>query len=123
MAPNERPVAAIVGDIVGNVQNIIRSEIRLAKAETADELKRLRQAAIWSGVAAVGAALGLVFVFLALAYALALWLPQWAAALVVGVVVLTGAAVCVGMARRTLKAEPLEHTTRSLKETLTWTKP
>jgi hypothetical protein len=86
-------------------------------------LKRLRRAATWWGVAAAGGALGLVFVFLALAYVLALWLPQWAAALIVGIIVLVFAAVCVQMGRRTLKAEPLEHTTRSLKETLTWTKP
>jgi len=123
VAPHERPVAAIVGDIVGNVQNIVRSEIRLAKAETADELGRLRQIALWRGVAAVGGVIGLVFVLLAVADFLALWLPQWAASLIVGVVVLTGAAACVAAGRRTLKTPPLSRTTRSLKETLTWTKP
>jgi hypothetical protein len=36
----ERTVASLLKDIIGNVQQIIRAEVRLAKVEVAEELAR-----------------------------------------------------------------------------------
>ena len=43
----ERSIGSLVNDIVGNVQQIIRSEVRLAKAEVREELTKARRAMIW----------------------------------------------------------------------------
>ena len=40
----ERSIGSLVNDIVGNVQEIIRSEVRLAKAEVTEELTKARRA-------------------------------------------------------------------------------
>ena len=38
----ERTIASLLKDIVGNVQQIIRAEVRLAKVEVAEELSKAR---------------------------------------------------------------------------------
>jgi hypothetical protein len=38
---NERSITDVLQDILGNVQAIIRSEVRLAKTEVAEEVRKL----------------------------------------------------------------------------------
>jgi len=115
----ERSIAAVIGDIVGNIQHIVRAEIRLAKAEAGQELAVLRRGAIWCGIAAVAAFFAVMFLLLAGVYALALWLPMWAAALIVGGLMLVIGAVGAARGVQSLKVPTLPRTTRSLKENLT----
>src|SRR5215469_307461 len=51
-----RPIAEIIQDVIDDIQEIIRSEFRLAKAETRDELSK---AAKSSGILAAGIVFGL----------------------------------------------------------------
>ena len=116
-ATGQRSMAEVAGDIVGNIQKIVRAEIRLARAEAGEELRG--SAGGDGAVAAVAALFGVMYVLLALVYTLALWLPLWAAALLVGLLMLATTAISASIGVKSLKVPGLPRTTRSLKENLT----
>jgi uncharacterized membrane protein YqjE len=123
MATAERPIASVLHDIVGNVQDIVRSEVRLAKTELREELKKSRPASVLLGVGALLLLFSVGFMLLAIVYALSLLMPGWAAALIVGLGVGAIAALCcgLGIARfKTMRAAP--KTTASVKENVEWAK-
>ena len=123
MQNGNRSVAAVLHDIVGNVQDIVRSEMRLAKTELKEELGKSRNAGILLGVGVLLLAFGLVFLLLAAVYALSTVVPDWAAALIVGGGVALIAALCVGLAIskfKTVRAVP--KTTTTVKENVEWAK-
>src|SRR3954470_2083896 len=101
--PGERTIADVLSDIVGNIQQIVRAEVRLAKAELQEDLIRVKSAAVLFAVGAVAGVLGVAFVLLAAVWALALVVVPWAAALIVGVVVAAIAGLCVMSALKGLK--------------------
>jgi hypothetical protein len=94
---SERSIAAVLHDIVGNVQDIVRSEFRLAKTEATDELGKLRSAGTMLGVGAFLLIFSGIFLLLAIVYALSLVMEPWAAALIVGATVGVIAALCCGV--------------------------
>lgn len=123
MSIADRPISAVLSDIVGNVQHIVRSEFRLAKTEVTEELGKSAGAAIL--VAAGGAMLLLsgVFVMLAAVYALSIVMPPWAAALIVGVAEGIMAAVCIAAGLRKFKTVRVPpKTAESMKENVEWAK-
>jgi len=88
----------ILHDIVSDIQEIVRSEIRLAKVELGEQVGKAAKAA---GMFAAGAILGLHalgFLMLACVYALAIALPSWTAAQIVCVLsaIVAGAFVVTG---------------------------
>jgi uncharacterized membrane protein YqjE len=120
----ERSAGDIVKDIVADAQDIIRSELRLAKAEIREESKKAMDAGTALGAGAVTALYGLGFVLAGIAALLALVMPWWAAALIVGVVLLIGGAIGikVGVERwRTVHATP-DRTIADMKENAEWLK-
>jgi uncharacterized membrane protein YqjE len=104
----DRPVRRILQDIVGNLQDIIRLEVRLAKAELKQDATRVLRAL---GLAAVGVVFAIYaggLLLLALVQGLSDRMPPWLAALAVGAGVGVVAAVCLAaglqrMARLDLK--------------------
>jgi len=120
----ERSITDILHDIVTDIQEIIRSEIRLAKVELGEEAGKAARAA---GMLAAGAILGLYalgFLLLACVYALALVLQSWAAALIVCVLSGITAATFVVIGRKRMKqinAKP-DRTIDTVKENLEWAK-
>ncbi len=81
----DRSFTEVLQDIVGNIQTIVRAEVRLARTEVAEEVHKAKPAGL---AIAGGAVLGLcavVFLLLAAVYGLSLVMPNWAAALIVGV--------------------------------------
>ncbi|WP_182525946.1 phage holin family protein [Nocardioides dongkuii] len=97
-APPEEPIGAVVHRLAEQVPELVRSEVRLAQAELSQKGK-----AAGLGIGAFGAAgllslLGLGTLVAGAVLALDLVLPAWAAALIVGVVllVLAGAAALFG---------------------------
>lgn len=83
----ERPVSAVVSDIVGNIQEIVRSEVRLAKAQMKNEAI---EAAGSATRIAYGTMLGLYAIgllLLALVCFLAQFMPAWIATLAVCLIV------------------------------------
>jgi uncharacterized membrane protein YqjE len=124
MPTDSRSFAGVIQDIIQNVQDIVRSEVRLAKAEITNESKKAARA---GAVLAAGAVLGLYalgFLLLAAVYGLSLALPAWAAALIVGAVIAVIAAIMIIAGRARMKnvhARP-ETTIRSVKENIEWLK-
>jgi uncharacterized membrane protein YqjE len=123
MQNGNRPISAVLHDIVGNFQHIVRSEMQLAKTEFTEELAKSRSAAIWLGAGALLLTFSVVFVLLAAVYGLSLILPAWMAALIVGAGVGLIAALCVGLGIsrfRRVRAAP--RTAATLKENVEWAK-
>ncbi len=83
--PRERSTGELIRDIVGDVRNVIQAEVRLAKAELGEKAQRAgRGAALLGGAAAAGFFAGACFIVTCIA-ALALAMPVWLAALIMGV--------------------------------------
>jgi uncharacterized membrane protein YqjE len=117
-------IADLLQGIVGNVQGIIRSEVRLAKTEIREDVTTAGRAA---GMLAVGAVLGVYAVgllLLTIIYALNGPLPDWLAALIVFAVVAIAAAVLVkvGLDRIKQVTPKPEQTIDSIKEDVQWVK-
>ena len=118
-----RPISAVLHDIVGNIQDIVRSELRLARSEFREELRKSRDAGMLLGVGVVLLAFALLFALLGAVYALSSVVSAWAAALIVSAGVALIAALCVslGIARfRKVRAAP--KTAQSVKENVEWAK-
>jgi uncharacterized membrane protein len=124
MPVDNRSSAEVVQDLVHNVQEILRSEVRLAKAEITQEAKKATRSAAISAGGAILAIFALGLLLWAAVYALALPLPMWAAALIVGGVVgiAAGAMLAVGRARMKQVHPKPETTIRSVKENVQWLK-
>jgi uncharacterized membrane protein YqjE len=120
----ERSVSDVLQDIVRNLQDMVRSEIRLAKVEIREEARRAISSGIWIAVGTVGAVSAWIFLLWTLAYALATRMPMWAATLVVAVVMAAAAAVLImGGIRSAKRIQPIpERTVESVKENLEWMK-
>ncbi|HWR53041.1 MAG TPA: phage holin family protein [Bryobacteraceae bacterium] len=105
----ERSVADVVKDIVGNIQEIVRTEVRLARAEIREKIAATARA---SAVLAVGAVIvfyALGFLLVSIYNLLSLAMPFWGAALVmfIGLGVISGIMIAVGISRlRKIKPMP-----------------
>jgi hypothetical protein len=118
-----RPIAAVLRDIVRNVQDIVGSEVRLAKAELREEVIKARSASLLIGTGIVSATFTAFFFLVTIGYALSLVMPAWAAALTVtiGVGIAAALALRAGLKQfRTVHAAP--KTMASLKGNLEWAK-
>jgi uncharacterized membrane protein YqjE len=123
MAAGIRSIPEILQDVLTNIQDIVRAEVRLAKAELGEELNRARSGGLLLGVGAVAAIFSTLFLLLACVYALSLVVPNWAAALIVAAAVGVAAAVTLGLGLKRLKTiEAAPKTSASLKENVRWAK-
>jgi len=123
MASGIRSIPDILKDVLTNIQDIVRAEVRLAKAELGEELSRARSGGLLVGVGAVAAIFSALFLLLACVYALSRVMPNWAAALIVAAVVGVAAAVTLGLGLKrfkTIQATP--KTAASLQENVRWAK-
>src|SRR3954463_14054761 len=100
---NERSVPDAVQAIVGNVQEIFRSEVRLAETELKEKAVKAGKATAMLGAGIVLGIYALGFLLLTIMLALAVAIPAWAAALCVCLVAGAIAAVCVSAGRTELK--------------------
>lgn len=120
----ERSVSDVLQDILRNLQEMVRSEVRLAKVEIRDEVRRAVSSSIWIAGGVVGALSAWIFLLWTVAYSLATRMSMWAATLVVAVVMACIASVLViGGIRRVRRIQPIpERTVESVKENLEWMK-
>ena len=120
----ERSIGSLVNDIVGNVQEIIRSEVRLAKAEVTEELTKARRAMIWLVAGAVVATMAFGFLLLTVVYVLAHFFQPWVAALIValGSGAIGGALAAVGASQIKRVSLRPPRTITSVQENLQWAK-
>ncbi len=103
MATPQRSFPDVLQDIIGNVQQIIRYEFRLAKTEIAEKATEAARPAIALGVGLALAFYGVGFLLLACVYALSALIAGWLAALLVGAVVCIVALALVSSSGKKLK--------------------
>ena len=118
---HQRTIADVVKDATSNIQDLIRSEVQLARIELKEEFTKVKASGTLFGIGAVLGLFGTGFCLLAIMYALGLVLPAWAAAVIVGGVLLIGAGVTFASARGVLKKlKPPSKTMFTVKEDLKW---
>lgn len=119
---SDRSLSEILQNIGGNVQEIVRSEIRLAKAEAKEELTKSAKAgsSLASGAALALYALG--FLLLAVTFALEIVLPAWLSALIVSAAVgaIAAALISSGIKKMRRVSPTPEKTIGSVKENVQW---
>jgi hypothetical protein len=124
MSPAERPISVVLGELIHNIQDIVRSEVRLAKTEVRTELTKTLSASLVMAVGAMSGLLSVLFVLLSVLYALDLVMPAWTAALCVaaGVGILAGVTIRAGLTRFKTIHAAAPKTVASLKESVEWAK-
>jgi hypothetical protein len=123
-AQNSRAMAEVLQDIVGNIQEIIRSEFLLAKAEISEETAKAARSSIPLAVGLVLALYAFGFILLAIVHALSAVVDAWLASLIVGVAVLVVSVILVSVGRKRfqqVKVVP-EKTIETMKENVQWAK-
>ncbi len=108
----------VIGSLFTDLQDLFQGEIRLARAELDQKLDRVIMAAIWLIGGALVAFAGLVVILQGVAAALALYLPTWAASLIVGVLIVVVGALFArsGLAMLSLKTLTPNRTAASLQK-------
>lgn len=92
-AQADQPVGALVHRLSEQIPELIRSEVRLAQAEVTQKGKRLGMGLGMFSAAGLLAFLGIQVMIATAVLALALVLPAWASALIIGAVLLVAAGV------------------------------
>jgi uncharacterized membrane protein YqjE len=124
MPANERSTSEVLQDIIRNIQEIVRSEVRLAKIEIRDEASKAKSATQLIAAGAVTATFALLFLLLTVFYALAVVMSFWAAALIVGFVlsIIAGVTLSAGIKRFKQIHPTPERTVETIKENVEWAK-
>ncbi len=122
MEARERPLSDLVGEISGDVQRLVRDEIRLARVELTQNIRGAIIGVAGIAIAGALAYLGIWYVGLAVFWAIFLAIPGWAAALsvAVGFFILAGLAFLVGRSRLRPSELLPEQTIESLEEDREW---
>jgi hypothetical protein len=121
----DRPLAEVAKNLTSDVSLLVRQEIELAKAEMAHKGRTAAPGIGMFGGAGIIAlcAAGALTAFLVLVFSI--FLPEWAAALIVGAVLAAVAVVLVrqGKERVADAGKPIpEQTIETVKEDVEWTK-
>jgi len=119
-----RTVPELLGNIVDNIQQIIRSEFRLAKAELQEKASRASKPATTLGAGFLLGLYGLGFLLLAAVYALSTIMAAGLAALIVGgVLALVSIVLVTSSAKKLIALNPApEKTIQTLQENVQWAK-
>jgi len=120
----QRSFPEVLQDIVGNLQEIIRSEFRLAKTEFKEEAAKAARPAATFGVGLVLGFYGIGFLLLASVYGLSTVMAGWLAALLVGTILAIVAIALMSSSGKKLKrVNPTpDKAIQSLAENVQWAK-
>jgi uncharacterized membrane protein YqjE len=121
---NGRSIGTVLKDIVGNVQQIVRSEIRLASVEVRQEAGKAGQSAALLMVGGAIAVLALGCALIAAISLLATIVALWSAALIVAAVtgVVGAGFIAAGMKRMRQITMTPTRTLAALEENIPWAK-
>lgn len=113
----QRSLGALVADLFRETADLLRGEVRLAKAELTEKVSQVETGAVSFVIAYVLSFLGVLFLLQAAVIALADVVPAWLAAVIVGAVVLAIGLIFLGKARKNLsmKNMALKATSESLR--------
>jgi VIT1/CCC1 family predicted Fe2+/Mn2+ transporter len=121
---DERPLSELFSDLVTETSNLVRNEVALARVELTDKASKIGKnigslviggAVAYAGVLAIGAAVIML---------LSRVMPNWLAALIVGLIVVGVAWLMISKAITALQRVELkpEQTVESVKEDAQWIK-
>ena len=117
-------IPQLMREIAEDIQEVLRSEIRLAKVEVGEQVNRVKKVAkgVLPGAVLLFYMVG--FLLLACMFALELVLAAWLAALIVAIFAGIVAAMMLGPAMREAKmVNPTpERTIQTMKENVQWAK-
>jgi uncharacterized protein (DUF2062 family) len=118
----DRSLGELFADLTREVGNLIRDEVALAKTEMTQKATRMGKDVGFLAVGGAVAYVGFLAILAAIILALALVLPSWLAAAIVGVVVAGPGGFLVMRGLADLKRENLapEQTIQTLQEDATW---
>src|SRR4030095_5440554 len=119
-----RSTPEVLQDTVGNLQEIIHSEFRLAKAELKEEASRASKPVATFGVGVVFGFYGIGFLLLSLVYWLATLMAVWLASLLTGAgLAIVAIALMSSSGKKLSRVNPTpDKTIRSLEENVLWMK-
>lgn len=123
-ASTGRTMGEVLQDIVANVQEIVRSEFRLAKVEIHEETTKAVRSSVPLLIGALLSLYALGLILLAVVHALSTVVDAWLAALIVGVGVLIISMILVSVGTKRFKQVKVvpEKTVGSMKENVQWAK-
>ena len=118
----DRPLTAIAREVVHHLQNILRAEMRLAAAELKEKIQSSKKAGILLAGAALFGFLAACCIVTACIAALAIVLPLWLAALIMGVILGAGAGGAFLLGRLALEeVDPVpQQTLETMKDNMDW---
>ena len=124
MATGDRSFSDVLHDVVRNLQEIVRAEVRLAKTEVREETVKAKGAVILLSAGALCGIFATFFVLLASVYALTRIAPDWAAALMVAAAVgIAAAGAFSAGVKRWKQVHPTpEKTIETIKDNVEWAK-
>jgi uncharacterized membrane protein YqjE len=122
-APSEG-IGSILGGLLKDLQDMMRGEIALARAEVREDVSTVGKAISSLAMAAILGLTGFIFLMLGATYLLNIWMRMWIAAAIVGVVLVLVAAMLGISGKNKLKAANLkpDQTIASMKENQEWAK-
>ena len=120
----DRSFSAVIKDIVGNIQEIIRAEVRLARTEVREELGKAARGSVLLGIGGLFAVMALGFLLLGAVGLLSKVVEPWLAAVIVaaGAGVIGGALAAIGMQHLKSVTLPPPRTVTSVQENIQWAK-
>jgi hypothetical protein len=120
----ERSTGEIMQDVVRDVGEVVRGEVRLARAEISDKAGKAGKAAGFLGGAALCGVMGFGALVAAAIAGLAMVMPVWLAALIMGVLLACiGGAMYAGGKAKLSKIDPVpERTVQTIKDDVQWAK-
>jgi hypothetical protein len=125
MSGYDQSIADVIRSTIHDAQELVRSEIALAKTELRQDLARLGKGAAAMAAAAVAALVALVFLLTAVAWAIPALLqwPVWTGFAIVGAIVLAAAAVLGMIGKSRISGQrPMPLTTETMRENMQWTR-
>ena len=119
---SERPLKDLLGELIRDFLLLFRQELELAGSEIAQGVGGLGSGAVLLGVGGLVAFSGFLYFLAAATMALSLVLPGWAAALIVGGVVLAVGAAVMLFGKSRMRAERLvpRRALKSLEDNIQW---
>ena len=119
---DNRSVGDVVGDIAGNITQILHAELQLAKAELREDAAAVKRGLVVMSVGALAGGLAAGFALLALVYALMDVVTPWAAAAIVAGGAAVVAALFVSAGIKRMQQIGLTRTAATIQESVQWAK-
>lgn len=121
-ASEHESYGSLLSGLLKDLQDLLRGEVRLAKAELRDDLSAAMRGVSMLAVAALLSLVGLIMLMIGLAAFLMEWMENWQAYGLVGLVLVVLAAIAGLLGKDQLSAANLapDRTIESLKEDKQW---